>query len=66
MNYQFASKSYYKNIIISGLIRQCEIPSEYLLDSDIINLMTINRWYIMNINPNSTWTTIIKSSGGLN
>lgn len=66
MSYQFASKDYYKNIIVSGFIRQIDIPYEYLLESDIIHLMTTYKWFIANINPHSIWTTIVKSTGGQN
>jgi hypothetical protein len=61
MNTQMLSKSYYINIINSGFISQTEIPTEYLYDTDIINLMTLKKWFIVNINPHNIWTTIVKS-----
>lgn len=56
------SKQYYLNIIRSGFITQIDIPTSYLLDMDIINLMKTYNWRIINANPINLWTKIVKNS----
>lgn len=61
-NYQAFSKGYYLNIIRSGFVTQIDIPTSYLLEMEIVEMMKTYNWSIINVNPMSLWTKIIKRS----
>jgi hypothetical protein len=58
------TKEYYINILKGPFVLQIDIPTNFLSDNDIIQLISFYKWVVTKQDYVSGWTTLTKSVTG--